>query len=97
MSHLEEQNNDDSLQESVDYTYTFPTSNAQQRLWFIDQLLGASGLYNIPWAIKLNGKLDMPALQESLNAIFGRHEVLRTYFVEENGEPVQVIRPGVSR
>ena len=92
MSHLQEQNNDDSLQESVDYTYTFPTSYAQQRLWFLDQLLGASGLYNIPWAIQLNGKLDVSALQQSLNAIVARHEVLRTCFVEQNGEPVQVIR-----
>ena len=92
MSHPQEQNNAHYLQESVDKTYTFPTSFAQQRLWFLDRLLGASSLYNISWAIQLNGKLDVSALQQSLNEIVARHEVLRTYFIEQDGEPVQVIR-----
>ncbi len=91
MSFLEEQNSDHSLPECVDSTYTFPTSFAQQRLWFLDRLLGATSLYNIPWAIQLTGKLDVYALQQSLNAIVDRHEVLRTCFVEQEGEPVQVI------
>lgn len=71
------------------------TSFAQQRLWFLDRLLGASGLYNIPWAIQLNGKLDVSALQQSLEAIVARHEVLRTCVIEEDGEPVQVIRVSI--
>ncbi|MFI3197899.1 MAG: amino acid adenylation domain-containing protein [Methylococcaceae bacterium] len=72
-----------------------PTSFAQQRLWFLDQLLGASSLYNIPWAIQLNGKLDVSAVQQSLRTIVARHEVLRTCFVEQDGEPVQVISDSV--
>jgi hypothetical protein len=71
------------------------TSFAQQRLWFLDRLLGASSLYNIPWAIQLNGKLDVSALQQSLEAIVARHEVLRTCFIEVDGEPVQVIRASI--
>ena len=70
----------------------FPLPLPNNGLWFLDRLLGASGLYNIPWAIQLNGKLDVSALQQSLNAIVARHEVLRTCFVEQDGEPVQVIR-----
>ena len=95
-SSLQEQCNDHSLQVSCDKTYTFPTSFAQQRLWFLDQLLGASGLYNIPWAIQLNGELDVFALQKSLDEIVARHEVLRTCFIEQDGEPVQVISATIS-
>ena len=91
MSSLQEQNDDSSLLVSVNKTYTFPTSFAQQRLWFLDQLIGASGLYNIPWAIQLNGELDVSALQQSLDEIVARHEVLRTCFVEQDGGPVQII------
>ena len=69
-----------------------PASYSQQRLLFLDRMLGASGLYNMHWAIQLNGKLDISVLQQSLNAIVARHEVLRTYFVEQDGEPFQVIK-----
>ncbi len=91
MSHLQEERSEHFHPEYIDSTDIFPTSFAQQRLWFLDQLLGASGLYNIPWVIQLNGELDASALQQSLEAIVARHEVLRTCFVELDGEPVQVI------
>ncbi|OYV21526.1 MAG: amino acid adenylation domain-containing protein [Methylococcaceae bacterium NSP1-2] len=67
-------------------------SFAQQRLWFLDRLLGASGLYNISRVLQLNGDLNVPALQQSLKAIVARHEVLRTYFAEQDAEPIQVIK-----
>src|SRR5664280_1722925 len=92
LSSFQEQNKEHSSQDSIDKMYAFPASFAQQRLWFLDRLLGSSGLYNIPWAIQLNGVLDVPALQQSLNAIVARHEVLRTCFVEQDGDPVQIIR-----
>jgi len=76
-------------------TYTFPTSFAQQRLWFLDCLLDASALYNIPWAIRLNGLLDAPALQQSFVAIIERHEVLRTSFIEQGGDSLQIISASI--
>ncbi|MDB6059427.1 MAG: Malonyl CoA-acyl carrier protein transacylase, partial [Verrucomicrobiales bacterium] len=68
-----------------------PLSFPQQRLWFIQQLDTNSSVYNIPLALRLRGPLDVPALQASLNDIVTRHEALRTRFVAENGEPVQVV------
>lgn len=68
-----------------------PLSFAQQRLWFLDQLEPHSPLYNIPKALRLQGALDMAALQQTLNAIVARHEVLRTTFVTVAGTPMQVI------
>jgi precorrin-6B methylase 2/acyl carrier protein len=57
-----------------------PLSYAQQRLWFLDQLQPASSAYNLPSALRLVGPLDLAALEQSLSAIVGRHEVLRTTF-----------------
>ena len=69
-----------------------PLSFAQQRLWFIDQMDRNSSEYNIPLVTRLLGRLDFDALQSTLDAIVGQHEILRTsYRVTENGEPHQVI------
>ncbi len=70
-----------------------PLSFAQQRLWFFSQLEPNSALYNIPTAVRLTGSLDADALKKSLNEIVQRHETLRTNFISDAGNPVQVIRP----
>ncbi|GER91700.1 hypothetical protein KDW_58620 [Dictyobacter vulcani] len=70
-----------------------PLSFAQQRLWLLDQLAEGSRAYTIPLALKLQGELDVTALEHSLQRIVVRHEVLRTIFQNHNGEPVQAILP----
>ncbi|MBD2775778.1 non-ribosomal peptide synthetase [Iningainema tapete] len=70
-----------------------PLSFSQQRLWFIDQIYHESSFYNISSASHIIGLLNITALQQSLNEILKRHEVLRTVFVLVNGEPVQHILP----
>ncbi|HEY6351410.1 MAG TPA: amino acid adenylation domain-containing protein [Candidatus Angelobacter sp.] len=70
-----------------------PLSYAQQRLWFIDQLEGTSTEYNMPDALHLEGELDLAALRHAVNAIVQRHESLRTRFIEENGEALQIVMP----
>ena len=71
--------------------FTFPASYAQQRLWFLDQLEPATPLYNVPEALRLRGRLDVGALERSLNEIVQRHEALRTTFESREGEPLQVV------
>ncbi len=71
-------------------------SFAQQRLWFLNQLMGPGSTYNVPWAKRLQGTLDGLALQQSLNAVVKRHEVLRTCFAEQGGHLLQVILPALS-
>ncbi|HEY0172161.1 MAG TPA: amino acid adenylation domain-containing protein, partial [Pyrinomonadaceae bacterium] len=70
-----------------------PLSFEQRRLWFFDQLVPGSPLYNVPVAYRVRGPLDAAALEEALDRIVARHEVLRTAFAEVDGEPAQVIRP----
>ncbi|HEX6292328.1 MAG TPA: amino acid adenylation domain-containing protein [Herpetosiphonaceae bacterium] len=74
-----------------------PLSLAQQRLWFLDQLVPDSPAYNISFAVRLDGQLDPAALERSLHEIVRRHEVLRTTFAQNaDGQPVQVIAPALS-
>ena len=68
-----------------------PLSFAQQRLWFLTQLEPESPLYNMPAAIRLEGQLNVAALQQSFNEILCRHETLRTNFETVEGQSVPVI------
>ena len=68
-----------------------PLSFGQERLWFLDQLEPDSSIYNTPAAMKLVGQLNVEALEQSLNEIVRRHEVLRTSFTSVDGRPEQVV------
>jgi hypothetical protein len=68
-----------------------PVSFSQQRLWFLDQLSPADPSYNIPYAMTIDGRLQVGALQNALNAVVARHEVLRTTFKNIDGTPVPVL------
>jgi amino acid adenylation domain-containing protein/non-ribosomal peptide synthase protein (TIGR01720 family) len=68
-----------------------PLSFAQERLWLLNQLEPDNPSYNEQAALKLHGKLNVVALEQSLNKIIDRHEALRTNFRTINEQPVQVI------
>ena len=70
----------------------WPLSYAQQRLWFVEQLQPGGSAYNVTIALRMEGRLDVEALGATLNEIVRRHEVLRTTFAAEGGQPVQVVR-----
>lgn len=75
-----------------------PLSFAQQRVWFFDQLEPNSSAYNMPMAVRLEGKLDLAALERALVAVVRRHEGLRTTFsAGDDGLPVQFVQPTPSR
>jgi hypothetical protein len=69
----------------------YPLSFSQQRLWFLDQLAPGDSTYNIPYAMTIRGPLDVLSLQRALDAIVGRHEILRTTFDDVGGMPVPVV------
>ncbi len=72
---------------------SLPLSFAQRRLWLIDQLEPGRSVYNLPMALRVEGPLDGAMFARCLGEIVGRHEALRTVFVEVEGIPVQVIQP----
>ena len=73
--------------------FVFPASFAQQRLWFIDQLVPGNAFYNVPTALRLTGSLNLIALEQTFNEIVRRHETLRTRFGIVEGQLVQAIAP----
>ncbi len=75
----------------VDRNQELPLSFSQQRLWFLHQLDPDSTAYNGSDLVRLQGKLDVAALEESINEIVKRHEVLRTCFAVVEGRPIQKI------
>src|SRR5262245_15919203 len=66
-----------------------PLSFAQQRLWFLHRLDPESPAYNLPKVIQVEGTLDKRRLARVLAEIVRRHEILRTTFVEWEGQPAQ--------
>ncbi|MCF2856182.1 amino acid adenylation domain-containing protein [Pseudoalteromonas sp. SMS1] len=72
-------------------TEPLPLSFAQQRLWFIDQLEGASPQYNMSSALKIKGALDVAAMRAALQGLVKRHEILRTVYVQIDDEPKQQV------
>lgn len=76
---------------SIDRKGHLPLSFAQQRLWFLHQLDPDSSSNNMPVVVRFTGSLNVPVLKQSLHALVQRHELLRTHFPAENGQPIQVI------
>lgn len=74
-------------------TEKFPLSHAQQRLWFLHQLEPDSTAYNVPHIWRLTGPWNASALEKGYNALLQRHEILRTVFPNENGQPFQDVQP----
>ncbi|WP_052422547.1 non-ribosomal peptide synthetase [Nonomuraea candida] len=68
-----------------------PASHAQRGLWLQQRLEGGSATYNMPFVLRLDGPPDAVALERALGDVVARHEVLRTVFGEEDGEPYQIV------
>ncbi len=73
-----------------------PLSFSQERLWFLNKLEPESTAYNLTAARRFQSRIDPHVLQKTLNELARRHEVLRTIFPQEAGQPGQRVSP-VSR
>lgn len=71
----------------------FPLSSAQQRLWLLDKFDPGNPVYNISLIFRLHGELNVGALEQSLEKILNRHEILRVNFTQMDGRPVQFLMP----
>ncbi|MGW7793208.1 non-ribosomal peptide synthetase, partial [Streptomyces tricolor] len=77
----------------VPRTGPLPLSSSQRRLWFLDRLTPDSGFWNVAMGVRARGPLDVDALGRALSLVVSRHEVLRTVFAADGGDPVAGVRP----
>ncbi|WP_189151941.1 non-ribosomal peptide synthetase, partial [Streptomyces lacrimifluminis] len=68
-----------------------PLSHGQEQMWFLSRLEPDSSEYLVPLVLRLRGDLDAEALQRAWQGVLERHEILRTRYVLEGDEPVQVV------
>ncbi|HEX8088512.1 MAG TPA: condensation domain-containing protein, partial [Blastocatellia bacterium] len=68
-----------------------PLSHDQERLWAIDREEPGNTAYNIYTASRLRGPLNRAVMEQAINEIIRRHEILRTTFAAVDGRPVMVI------
>ena len=70
-----------------------PLSFNQGILWIMDQLQPGETAYNVPRASRVKGDLRLDVLQQTVDALVARHEVIRTTYGEVGGTPAQIVNP----
>jgi amino acid adenylation domain-containing protein len=81
--------------EPVEKKEYYMLSSAQKRLYFIQQMIPASTVYNIYMTAPFKESLELAQLEEIFKQIIQRHESFRTSFRMIEGEPVQVVHDEV--
>jgi amino acid adenylation domain-containing protein len=75
----------------------YPLSFGQERIYFADQMAGATPVYNVAMKLEIGGDLDAEILRSALMKLVQRHDALRTRFaMSEAGEIRQFVVPDVS-
>jgi amino acid adenylation domain-containing protein len=60
-----------------------PLSIAQQHLLRLNQLMPQMAFFNMPIAFRLQGQLNVTALEQTFYEIVRRHEILRTIYIRQ--------------
>ncbi|NIM15011.1 MAG: amino acid adenylation domain-containing protein [Candidatus Aminicenantes bacterium] len=77
--------------EPVEESEHYEVSHAQKRLWVLYWFEEEQIAYNIPSAYLFEGELNVKALEKAFETFVKRHEILRTNFIEVEGEPRQKV------
>jgi hypothetical protein len=67
-----------------------PLSAGQQQMWILHLLAPKSPAYLMTWTLRLTGRLDREAMRRAWERVVERHEILRTRYSAEGGQPVQI-------
>jgi amino acid adenylation domain-containing protein len=70
-----------------------PLSFPQERLFLLDRIMPGMPAYNVPRLVRVRASLDEGLLQQALDTIVERHEILRTSIRLEGDGPVQEVLP----
>ncbi len=67
-------------------------SYGQQRIWFMSEVGAGVGAYNVHTSLRMEGELDVAAMERVYNEVVRRHEVLRSVYEVRGGRCVQVVK-----
>ncbi|WP_344316615.1 AMP-binding protein, partial [Actinoplanes couchii] len=70
-------------------------SPVEAALWMECQSSGGAEAYAIPYVLRLRGEVDVDALHAALRQVVTRHEVLRTSYAWQDGEPAATVHDDV--
>ncbi|UII24647.1 amino acid adenylation domain-containing protein [Fulvivirga maritima] len=79
-----------SINKSVEKAY-YPVSSSQKRLFILNQLDKQSVAYNMPYTVRLKGRLERDKFDQAFSKLVKRHESLRTTFHLKDDEAVQKV------
>ena len=67
-------------------------SFGQKQLFLFGQLFGGADFLNMPYAYRLEGRVDVAALKKAIQEVVNRHDPLRTAFIDTADGARQVVR-----
>ncbi len=70
-----------------------PLSWSQQGLWVLEQLETGQCTYNLCWALRIVGRVDIDYFNQAINSLVQRHAILRTVFQYGPQGPEQIVLP----
>ncbi|GMQ63594.1 amino acid adenylation domain-containing protein [Vallitalea maricola] len=84
---------DDTAEEikKAKITRYYPASSVQKRLFILEEIEELGTSYNMPAAIKIKGRINIKNIENALNMVVSKHEILRTVFNMVDGEVVQEV------
>lgn len=71
----------------------YPVSDAQRRMWILQEQVEDMSAYNMPAAYRFSGNFQPETYQKAINAVIKQFSILRTVFPLIEGTPVQSIQP----
>ncbi|MCM3783799.1 amino acid adenylation domain-containing protein [Neobacillus mesonae] len=69
----------------------YEMSSAQKRIFIKHSMNDSDITYNIPSLYRVNGPIHLERLSDALTVLIHRHELFRTYFIQEDGRYYQMI------
>jgi len=73
--------------------YAMPSSIAQRRFWMLEEIAPGNPALHMRACVRVAGPLSLRILEQSLQTLIARHEILRTTFRKLNDKLVQLVNP----
>ncbi|HVK81164.1 MAG TPA: condensation domain-containing protein, partial [Verrucomicrobiae bacterium] len=91
---IDEQNTN-SEAGAADARMLLPVTPAQERCWFLNKLRPGTPSLNVSVRWEIAGRFPAALVEQAFKQIIERHEILRTRFVEIDGQPQQEVLDNV--